>query len=94
MPASSSMGRASGRRLPPTRSPACARRCATTRPWRDMRGNTMARMSSVSGRHARPDQGRARLSLDVWLATAMTEPRYVRRLAKIRALEDGAEQRA
>jgi ribose 5-phosphate isomerase RpiB len=26
--------------------------------------------------------------VDVWLNTAMTEARYVRRLAKIRALED------
>ncbi|MCM3880760.1 MAG: ribose 5-phosphate isomerase B [Vicinamibacterales bacterium] len=27
--------------------------------------------------------------VDVWLHTAMSEPRYIRRLAKIRALEDG-----
>ena len=27
--------------------------------------------------------------IDVWLATAMNEPRYIRRLAKIRALENG-----
>ena len=27
--------------------------------------------------------------VNVWLGTAMTEPRYVRRLAKIRALEEG-----
>ena len=27
--------------------------------------------------------------VDVWIATPMKEPRYVRRLAKIRALEDG-----
>ena len=27
--------------------------------------------------------------VNVWLNTAMTEPRYIRRLAKIRALEEG-----
>jgi hypothetical protein len=26
--------------------------------------------------------------VDVWLNTAMKEPRYIRRLAKIRAIED------
>jgi len=34
-----------------------------------------------------PDQ--AKRLVDTWLGTAMTEPRYIRRLMKIRRLEDG-----
>jgi ribose 5-phosphate isomerase RpiB len=33
------------------------------------------------------DEPRALEVVDVWLGTAMTEPRYIRRLAKIRDLE-------
>ena len=37
-----------------------------------------------------PDAAAAIRIVEVWLATAMHEPRYIRRLAKIRRLEERA----
>jgi ribose 5-phosphate isomerase B len=39
-----------------------------------------------------PDAGTALRIIDVWLATPMREPRYIRRLAKIRYLEERANR--
>ena len=84
-----STGPASARPSPPTRCGACGRPCACT--------PTLARYAREHNGANVLTLGATLLSVDeawtiveTWLATAMTEPRYIRRLAKIRALESSA----
>ena len=82
----SSTAPASARRSPPTRSTAPAPRCAPTRRWRATPASTTAPTCSRSARPWFPSRRRRRSSTP-GSRTPMGEARYIRRLAKIRALE-------
>jgi len=60
--------------------------CATPTLARDARAYTGTNVLTLGSTLVRPEE--AVEIVDVWLSTAMTGPRYVRRLLKVRALED------